>query len=75
MTILQLQIKQDSITEELLKVLQPYSKYFDLKTFKDSTSQNKKNSEFVDFFRNSPLVDSDIDLTRDKQKYQARIEF
>jgi hypothetical protein len=74
MTILQLQIKQDSITDELLKVLKPYAKYFDLKTFKD-TSNNNQNSDFVDFFRNSPLVGCDIDLSRDKQEYSSRVEF
>ena len=74
MTILQLQIKQDSIADELLKALKPYAKYFVLKTFKDISNHNQ-NSDFIEFFRNSPLVDSDIDLSRDKQGYNPRVEF
>jgi len=76
MTILQLQIDQDNITDELLKAIQPYARYFTLKRFTPKTDKPvTHSSDFVDFFRNSPLVESDIELSRDTQSYQHRIEF
>jgi hypothetical protein len=75
MTILQLHIKEDNITDKLLKVLQPYSNYFTLEKYTKNEKKQKTNSDFVEFFRNSPLKESDIELHRDNETYKPRIEF
>jgi hypothetical protein len=76
MTIIQLQIEQDNITDELLKVLKPYSQYFSLKKYtKSNKESDNPQSDFVNFFRNSPLQQNDINLQRDNETYIDRIGF
>ena len=73
MTKLDLNIYDDAILNDIMKKLQEYSKYLDIKIVKKNIKKEEKN-DIVTFFKNSGLKQSDLDFNRD-EIYNTRLSF
>jgi len=73
MTKLELNIYDDAILNDIMKKLQEYSKYLDIKIVKKNIKKEEKN-DIVTFFKNSGLKQSDLDFNRD-EIYNTRLSF
>ena len=73
MTKLELNVYDDAILNDIMKKLQKYSKYLDIKIVKKNIKKEEKN-DIVTFFKNSGLKQSDLDFNRD-ETYNTRLSF